>query len=89
MTKKVITVSEIFLVNNKKQILLQLRDDKAGIAGKNRWNILGGRKNNNENFKEYIKREMMEEIGVVLKNPKIIDKVEDYNNRLKYVHYIY
>ncbi|RLC55082.1 MAG: NUDIX hydrolase, partial [Candidatus Cloacimonadota bacterium] len=53
--------SSIIFVNDKKQILLFLRDDKAGLPYRNMWDVPGGHVEENETPKECIIREMKEE----------------------------
>ena len=55
-------VASVILLNEKKEILLYLRDDKKTIPSPNCWSTLGGHVENNESVEEALKREIKEEI---------------------------
>jgi len=78
-------VAVIFL-NDKKEILLYLRDDKLTIPYPNTWALLGGHLENNETKLEGLKREINEEIGYVIKNPEFLDKLDDGVGNEVYVY---
>ena len=50
----------------KKKYLLQLRDNKKNIYFPNFWGLFGGRVGSNENFSEALKREIKEEINLII-----------------------
>ncbi len=50
----------------KKKYLLQLRDNKKNIYFPNFWGLFGGRVSSNENFSEALKREIKEEINMII-----------------------
>ena len=56
--------------NAKKEILLQLRDEKPTIKYPGCWGTFGGGVEEGENPKEAIKREVKEELNYNLKNPE-------------------
>ena len=55
--------SVIFL-NDRKEVLLCLRDDKPGIAEPGKWDLLGGQLESSESPLNGIKRELREEIAI-------------------------
>ncbi|MBH0349758.1 phosphohydrolase [Bacillus thuringiensis] len=57
--------SHAIIVNEKNEILLQLRTDF------NRWGIIGGALEYNETLEDALKREVYEETGLIIKNPKL------------------
>lgn len=85
---KTIEVCEILIINDKKRLLLQLRDKDSKINGSAKWGIIGGGKEANETSLECIKREVQEELGLDI-NPVFIDKVEDADGNKLYRHFIY
>tara|TARA_B100000886_G_C20349046_1_gene460032 strand:- start:409 stop:834 length:426 start_codon:yes stop_codon:yes gene_type:complete len=56
----------------KKKYLLQLRDNKKNIYFPNFWGLFGGRVGSNENFSEALKREIKEEINLIISIKKKI-----------------
>lgn len=50
--------------NDKKQFLLQLRDNKEGIFFPNHWGLFGGAIEDGESKKFALKRELKEELGL-------------------------
>lgn len=61
-------VSKIILINDKKEILLYLRDEKKEIPYPGYWDFIGGGVDPGENFLEPIKREVKEEINLSFSN---------------------
>jgi len=72
MTKKSIS---IFLINPKKEMLLQLRDNKKWIPYPGYWACIGGGIEEDESEYEAVKREIKEEIDCEIKNIKMIGKI--------------
>lgn len=75
--------SSIIFINNKRQVLLFLRDDKVDIPYPNTWDIPGGHVEDNETPEQCIVREMREEIGIELNNFQLFSKVE-FDDRIEY-----
>jgi len=65
----------IFILNKKKEVLLQLRDNKEGIDYPGYWGIIGGEINNGESDLDAIKREIKEEINIIIQKIKFISKL--------------
>ncbi|MDP4010001.1 MAG: 8-oxo-dGTP diphosphatase [Candidatus Shapirobacteria bacterium] len=63
-----------FLIKDN-QILLAMK--KRGF-GAGKWNGVGGKPNDGELIEETLKREIMEEIGVVFKNQELVAKIKFY-----------
>lgn len=82
ISKKKIGASVIFL-NPSHQVLLFLRDNKEEISFPNYWDVLGGNVEADESPEKCIKREMHEEIEIILDNPKLFN-VYDMDDRLEY-----
>ena len=59
--------TSIIFVNDKRQILLFLRDDKPGLPYRNMWDIPGGHVEDGETPEQCIVREMKEEMDLTLK----------------------
>ncbi len=84
-----IHVAEVFLINKEKRILLQLRDNKRGIAGRGRWGVFGGRRKEKESYSDCIKREVEEELGLKLRSPKLLQKTIDEKKPFLYEHHLF
>ena len=65
----------VVITNSRGEVLLQLRDDKAGLPFANYWTLPGGRVELDETPEEAACRELREEIGLEL--PLDIWKVYD------------
>ena len=57
------------ILNEKEQILLQLRDQKEGIRSPGKWSLPGGFRKPSETSIQAVKREVFEETNLVLTNP--------------------
>jgi 8-oxo-dGTP pyrophosphatase MutT (NUDIX family) len=61
----------IIIVNQKKEYLLQLRDNDLKILSPNYWCLFGGGAKINENTKKCILREIKEELSITLLRSKL------------------
>lgn len=68
--------SKIFLTNQGKKFLLNLRDNIPNIPYPNYWDLIGGGLEKDESPLECIKRECLEEIGYTPKNILFIETIE-------------
>ncbi|MCJ7772448.1 MAG: NUDIX domain-containing protein [Desulfobacterales bacterium] len=73
----------IIFVNDKKQVLLFLRDDKPDIPFPNMWDVPGGHVEENETQEQCIVREMKEEMGMQLNGFQTFS-VEEFDDRIEY-----
>ena len=64
-------IVSIIIENNKNEVLLQLRDNNAKYY-KHCWVFLGGKKEKKESEIEGIIREIKEEIGIKITNPRLV-----------------
>jgi 8-oxo-dGTP diphosphatase len=71
-----IRIAAIILENEKKEILLYLRDNKPGIPFPNYWDLIGGHVEDGETPEEALIREVKEELNIDL---------EEYDFYKKYV----
>jgi len=74
--------SAIF-VNDKRQVLLFLRDDKPGIPYRNMWDVPGGHVDNDETPEQWIVREMKEEMDLNLEEFQLFSVME-FTDRIEY-----
>ncbi|MGA8181993.1 MAG: NUDIX hydrolase [Desulfobacterales bacterium] len=75
--------TSIIFVNDEKQILLLLRDDKPGLPYPNMWDIPGGHVEDGETAEQCIVREMKEEIGLKLNQFELFSVME-FGDRVEY-----
>ncbi len=76
MDEKLRRGASILFVNDKREILLMLRDDKPNIPYPNCWTIPGGLSENGETFEACIAREMQEEMEIILHEPELFRILE-------------
>ncbi|MCK5542139.1 MAG: NUDIX hydrolase [Desulfobacterales bacterium] len=74
----------IIFLNDHRQILLFLRDDKPSIPYPNMWDIPGGHVEKGESPGECIVREMKEEMDLDLKN-YLEFKIVEFADRIEYI----
>lgn len=79
-------VAAIIFINNKKEILLYLRDNKSIIPYPNTWALLGGHVEQSETILEALKREVREEIGYEIKNPIFLGTLDDQVGDIVYIY---
>ena len=86
-----IQVASLILENKKGEVLLLLRDDKAGLAYPNMWDLIGGMVEKGESVEEALLREVKEEVGHDLKDYTFFKKYdvveEDGSLSTKFVFY--
>jgi 8-oxo-dGTP diphosphatase len=75
--------SSIIFVNNKRQVLLFLRDNKPDIPYPDTWDVPGGHVEEEETPEQCIVREMREEMGIVLKDFQLFSMME-FDDRIEY-----
>jgi 8-oxo-dGTP diphosphatase len=75
--------TSIIFVNDKKQILLLLRDDKPDIPYPNMWDIPGGHVDDGETPEQCIVREMKEEMDLDLEEFQLLSVME-FIDRVEY-----
>ena len=75
--------TSIIFVNDQKQILLLLRDDKPDIPYPNMWDIPGGHVEDGESPEQCIVREMKEEMDLNLKEFQLLSVME-FVDRIEY-----
>ncbi|MDH3876191.1 MAG: NUDIX hydrolase [Desulfobacteraceae bacterium] len=75
--------TSIIFVNDQKQVLLLLRDDKPDIPYPNMWDIPGGHVDDGETPEECIVREMKEEMDLNLEEFQLLSVME-FIDRIEY-----
>jgi 8-oxo-dGTP diphosphatase len=75
--------TSIIFVNDKRQILLFLRDDKPGLPYRNMWDIPGGHVEDGETPEQCIVREMKEEMDLALNSFELFSVME-FDDRIEY-----
>jgi 8-oxo-dGTP diphosphatase len=75
--------TSIIFVNDKRQILLFLRDDKPGLPYRNMWDIPGGHVEDEETPEQCIVREMKEEMDLTLEQFELFS-VREFDDRIEY-----
>jgi 8-oxo-dGTP diphosphatase len=78
--------SSAVLLNPQNEVLLCLRDDKAGIPYPGRWDVLGGHVEAGELPAECIARELHEEIGYDTKHPTLFRRY-DLADRIEWMYW--
>jgi len=79
-------VAATIFVNEKKEFLFYLRDNKSTISYPGMWALIGGHLDGNETPYEALKREVKEEIDYDIKNPIFLDVVDDKVGNLAYIY---
>lgn len=75
--------ASIIFVNDKREILLFLRDNDSTIPFPNMWDVLGGHVEQSETPEACIVREMKEELGVALEGFQLFS-VTEFSDRIEY-----
>ncbi len=73
----------ILFVNERKQILLFLRDDLPHLPYPNTWDVPGGHVEEGETAAQCIVREMKEEMGLALEGFELFS-VKEFSDRIEY-----
>jgi 8-oxo-dGTP diphosphatase len=81
-------VAKIILLRGN-TTLLQHRDNKPNVDYPDMWSLLGGQIEVHESPLEAIKREIKEEIGIDLTNPKLINVQTRCEGEVKVIDYIF
>lgn len=81
-SSKIIKSVHLILINSKKEILLQLRDNKPEIYYPGYWGLLGGSVEAGEKEIEALKREIKEEIGHKLKDAEYLGCIRKDNFKM-------
>lgn len=63
----------VVIFNDGGQVLLQLRDDIAGICWPGHWSLPGGHRETGESWEQTARREVAEETGIVLEAVNRVD----------------
>jgi 8-oxo-dGTP diphosphatase len=75
--------TSIIFVNDKKQVLLFLRDDTPDLPYRNIWDVPGGHVENGEMPEQCIVREMKEEMNLNLEEFQLLSVME-FIDRIEY-----
>lgn len=67
----------VVITNDRGQVLLQLRDDIAGICWPGHWSLPGGHREPGESWEQTARREVAEEAGIIL---EAVDWVDVYRH---------
>ena len=83
-------IAAIILENDKREILLYLRDNKPGIPFPNYWDLIGGHVEKGETPGEALVREVKEELNIDLKEYTFYKKYKcltgDAYQNIKYIY---
>ncbi|EKD25629.1 MAG: hypothetical protein ACD_80C00011G0016 [uncultured bacterium (gcode 4)] len=87
-------VAGMIFENDKKQILLLLRDNKPNIPFPNTWDMIGWHVEDDETFEEALVREVQEEIEIDLKQQEytffreyFCPSTKDAYENIKHIYY--
>jgi 8-oxo-dGTP diphosphatase len=83
-------IAAIIFENKKGEFLLYLRDNKPGIPFPDHWDLIGGHVEEGETPEEALVREVMEELGIELKEYSFFRTYECINGdaypNIKYIY---
>jgi 8-oxo-dGTP diphosphatase len=83
-------IAAIILENDKREILLYLRDNKPGIPFPDYWDLIGGHVEDGETPEEALIREVKEELNIDLQEHAFYKKYEcltgDAYENIKYIY---
>ena len=75
--------SSIIFINDKKKVLLFLRDNKTDLPYPNMWDVPGGHVEGDESPENCIVREMKEEMNLTLDRFELFSEIE-FDDRIEY-----
>jgi len=78
--------ASIIFIDPSCEVLLCLRDDKAGIPFPNCWDLFGGGVEPDETPQECIVREMKEELDLTIAEPRLY-KITHFDDRIEYTFF--
>lgn len=78
--------SSILFINDRRQVLLFLRDDNPDIAYPDMWDVPGGHVERDETPEKCIVREMKEEMGMDLKG-FLLFCTREFDDRIEYTYW--
>ena len=78
--------TSIIFINDARQILLFLRDDKPGLPYRNMWDIPVGHVEDGETPEQCIVREMQEEMDLTLEQFELFSVME-FDDRVEYTYW--
>ncbi|PKN67619.1 MAG: NUDIX hydrolase [Deltaproteobacteria bacterium HGW-Deltaproteobacteria-15] len=78
--------SSILFINDRRQVLLFLRDDRPDIAYPDMWDVPGGHVERDETPEQCIVREMKEEMGMDLKG-FLLFCTREFDDRIEYTYW--
>ena len=67
----------LLIVTSNGDLIMHLRDDRAGVLHRGCWAGFGGAVETGESFDEALKREILEETGIVLNEANYLGAVTD------------
>ncbi|MGB8491653.1 MAG: NUDIX domain-containing protein [Bacteroidales bacterium] len=84
-------IAAIILENDRREILLYLRDNKPGIPFPRHWDLIGGHAEEGETPEEALKREFREELNLELTDYRFFKEYTclrgDAYPNIKYIYY--
>ena len=71
-------VAKVVIIDNTDKVLMLKRSDYVDKYAKE-WDLPGGHIKVGENFEDGMAREVMEETGLLIKDPEFIEKIDNLN----------
>lgn len=79
----------IALTTPNGRVLMQQRDDKPGLRGRNQWTFPGGRARPKEPIKDAIRRELLEELEYHPPNAVLVGRIREPGQPHPYIHNVF